>query len=73
MNVEKKRISNKTFVAWQKYIREEWTVFRNLLSFFGDKEQSVELLIMKVLFSFKVSWSYCRKQKLPLINSLLRN
>jgi len=54
-------------------IRAELTAFRNLLAFFGDKEQSVELLFMKVLFSFKVSLSYCRKQKLPLINSLLRN
>jgi hypothetical protein len=26
-------------------IRSEWTVFRNLLGFFGDKEQSVEFYV----------------------------
>jgi hypothetical protein len=54
-------------------IPAECVVFHNLLGFFGNKEQSVELLIMKVLFSFTVSLSYCRKQKLPLVNFLLRN
>jgi len=34
-------------------IRAECVVFHNSLGFFGDKEQSVELLIIKLLFSFR--------------------
>jgi len=54
-------------------IRAVCVVFHSLLGSFADKKPSVELLIMKVLFSFMVPLFHCRNQKLPLVNSLLRN